>query len=184
MTNVLRKILGALIKLTSISPSKGFAARTKPCIYIANSTDPRSELATYYALKGGKACLLVSHEQYSKSRVLRTVNKNRIIAAVGGINTEWFHSALRRIKSGESILLFPQKNGGVIDAAFVLLSLLSGAEIVPIHTKSRRGLFCMVYVTAGKPISPDSAAALTVQQIRREDERARKELSALAGAAD
>lgn len=184
MRRFLRAFFGVLIKATSVVRSVTGAdiSDGKPRIYIANSTDTRGELATFYALGRLKMCLLVSSEEYSEKPALRTVNSKRIIAAKGGICTEWLHDALRRIKSGESILLFPEKQGeGGFGATYILLSLLSGAEIVPIYSKERRGVFRKVRVTVGEPLHPDSAAALTAQQVRDESERARVSLSALAG---
>lgn len=183
MRRFLRALFGALIKLTSVTRhiSGADIGDGTPRIYIANSTDTRGELATFYALERAKTCLLVSSEDYSAKSALRTVSSSRIIAAQGGISTEWLHSALRHIKSGESILLFPDDRDGGFGATFILLSLLSGAEIVPLYSKARSGILCKVNVTAGKPLRPDPAAALTAQQVRRENERARVSLLALAG---
>lgn len=184
MRRILRALFGALIKLTSVSRHIAGAdiSDGKPRIYIANSTDTRGELATFYALEREKTCLLVSSQEYSSKRALRTVSRKHIIAAQDGISTEWLHAALRRIKGGESILLFPDNQNGGVGAAFILLSLLSGADIVPLYSRACYGPLCTVRVTAGAPLRPDPAAVLTAQQVRRENERAMVSLSALAGA--
>lgn len=179
MRRLLRAVFGALIKLTSVT-ERSVAGGGKPCIYIANSIDTRAELATFYALERDKTCLLVSSREYSEKAALRTVSRRHIIAAQDGISTEWLHAALRHIKGGESILLFPDNNDGV-GAVFTLLSLLSGADIVPLYSRAWYGPLCTVRVTAGEPLRPDTAAALTAQQVRRENERAIASLSALAG---
>lgn len=106
MNNALRIIFGALIKFTSLSSAEDFPAGTKPHIYIADSAGLRSKLATYYAMKSKKACLLVTFEEYAQNKAFRTVNKKRIIAANGGIDTEWFHSALRRKKTAKAFFFF------------------------------------------------------------------------------
>ena len=161
----------------------------KPRIYIANHTGPRGAAAVLSALNKANPCLLVSQKRCGEELRLRKITKKRVITAAGGVNTKWLHEALRRLKCGESLLIFPgeipAKGEGVsqndnFDPAFVLLSLLSGAEIVPLYSSPKHTMFHCLNIKAGKPILPDSTAALTTEVLKKEGERVRNALSALA----
>lgn len=157
----------------------------KPRIYIANRS--RDAAAVLSALTKGGACLLISEKLLAEEPRLRYISKKRVITASGGVNTGWLHEALKRLKGGESLLIFPDVEeradgaDGGFNPAFVLLSLLSGAEIVPLYSRPRQTVFHCLDIKAGEPILPDSSAALTAETLKKEGERVRSALSALAG---
>ena len=166
----------------------GMISDGKPRIYIANHTSSRDVAAVLSALNKGGTCLLISEKRCAEDQRLRYINKKRVITAAGGVNTKWLHDALKRLKGGESLLIFPDDERRANDAddgfnpAFVLLSLLSGAEIVPLYSRPRQTVFHGLNIKAGEPILPDSTAALTADMLKKEGERVRSALSALAEA--
>lgn len=164
----------------------GMICDGKPRIYIANHIHSRDIAAVLAALNKSKTCLLISEKRCAENSRLRYINKKRVITVTGGINTKWLHDALKRLKGGESLLIFPDDenradalNDG-FNPAFVLLSLLSGAEIIPLYSRPRRTVFHCLNIKAGEPILPDNTAALTAEVLKKEGERARIALSALA----
>lgn len=166
----------------------GMISDGKPRIYIANHTSSRDVAAVLSALNKSGTCLLISEKRRAEDPRLRYINKKRVITAAGGVNTKWLHEALKRLKSGESLLIFPDDGGCANDTgdgfnpAFVLLSLLSGAEIVPLYSRPRQTVFHCLNIKAGEPILPDSTAALTADMLKKEGERVRSALCALAEA--
>lgn len=171
----------------TVKCSGGFIGDGKPRIYISNHTCSRDAVAVLSALEKARPCMLVSQKRYTEDFRLRNINKNRIITAAGGVSTKWLHDALKRLKSGESLLIFtddesPPQNKDSFNTSFVLLSLLSGAEIVPLYSAPRHTVFRCLSITAGKPILPDSTSALTAEMLKREGERVKSALSALANA--
>lgn len=192
MRRLLNRAFGLLMKITSfprLCCADGVAGDVvgdgKPRIYIENSTCSRDAVATLSALGKKRTCLLVSESEYCSDRVLRTLSPKRTIVALGGLNTEWVHTALKRLRNGESILFFPEKraDGNVteLNPAFILLSIMSGAEIVPLHNAPKRRLFRTQKITAGRPIRPDADSLLTSAFLKQESERARTEMALLAG---
>lgn len=167
--------------------SDGFIGDGKPRIYIANHTCSRDAVAVLSALDKARPCMLVSRKRYAEDIRLRNINKNRIITAAGGVSTKWLHDALKRLNGGESLLIFPEDESPPQDKdgfnpSFVLLSLLSGAEIVPLYSAPKHKVFRCLDIKAGKPIRPDSTAALTTEMLKKEAERIKRALSALANA--
>ena len=193
MRRLLNRAFGLLMKITSfprLCCADGVAGDVvgdgQPRIYIENSTCSRDAVATLSALGKKRTCLLVSESEYCSDRVLRTLSPRRTIIAAGGLNTEWVHTALRRLRNGESILFFPEKradgaNVTELNPAFILLSIMSGAEIVPLHNAPKRRLFRVQNITAGRPIRPDTNSLLTSAFLKRESERARSEMALLSG---
>ena len=169
----------------TVKCSDGFIGDGKPRIYISNHTCSRDAIAVLSALDKVRPCMLVSRKRYEEDFRLRNINKKRIITAAGGVSTKWLHDALRRLKNGESLLIFPDdesppRDNDGFDPAFVLLSLLSGAEIVPLYSAPRHTVFRCLNITAGKPMLPDNSAALTAETLKKESERVKSALSALA----
>lgn len=145
----------------------------KPRIYVSDSASPREKAAVAAALG---CSVILSAEERRSSRLLRTINPRRVITASGGLNTEWLHAALGRLKHGGSTVVFSSSVGY---GGAVLLSLLSGAEIVPLHSAPRRALFRCRSVKAGEPIAPDSGAALSSEWVNYEVRRVDKAMSAI-----
>lgn len=163
----------------------GMICDGKPRIYIANRTRPRDAAAVLAALGRSGVCLLISEKRHAESPRLRYISKKRVITASGGVNTGWLHEALKQLKNGVSLLIFTdgeERAGGGdgFNPAFVLLSLLSGAEIVPLYSRPRQNVFHCLDIKAGEPILPDSTAALTAEVLKKEGERVRSALFALA----
>lgn len=164
----------------------------KPRIYITNHTRSRDAAAVLSALDKAKPCMLVSEKRYARDHHLRSIGRDRVITAAGGINTKWLHDSLRRLKGGESLLIFPDGESphdgssppeqDSFNPSFVLLSLLSGAEIVPLYSAPGHTVFRCLNITAGTPIQPDCTSALTAEVLKKEGDRVRSALSALADA--
>lgn len=164
----------AHLRSTAGIPSDGRAR-----IYVFNRTCSRDAVAALSFMGPDKTCMLVTQEEYDTDRILRTVSRQRLITAKGGINTEWLHSALRRLKEGQSILFFPDETRGS-DAAAVLLAVMSGAEIVPMYSRAEYVPLRRRNIVAGKPMLPDGSAQLTADQLRVEYRRLRRALAELA----
>ncbi|MDE7362195.1 MAG: hypothetical protein K2N38_09710 [Oscillospiraceae bacterium] len=168
------RLFGMLLRVTDCAEIHHPAEpNRKPKIYIADSVSPREKAAVAGALK---CFVILSEEEHRSSAVLRTINPRRVITANGGLNTEWLHEALGRLKQGGSIIAF---SGSVGYGGAVLLSLLSGAEIVPLHSIRRRTLFQRHSVKVGEPIVPNGGAALSSEWVNSEVLRVNKAMSAI-----
>lgn len=159
---------------TADVPSDGRAR-----IYVFNKTCSWDAVAALSSMDPASTCMLVTQEEYDTDMILHTVNRQRIITAKGGVNTEWLHSSLKRLKDGQSILLFPDETKGA-DAAAVLLAVMSGAEIVPMYSRAECTLLRRWNIRAGKPLHPDGSAPLTADRLRIEYRRLRRALAELA----
>lgn len=186
MKRPLLNMLGAVMKLTAVPRLRffeGVIGDGKPRIYIANSACAQNAVVTLSALNAAKPCMLVMEKRYRSDRLLHAVNRRKLITAAGGIDTVWLHSALKRLRGGESLLIFPEEETGEnvkFNPAFVLLSLLSGAEIVPLYSAPKRTLFGRFSITAGEPLMPDSNAMLTAAVLEKEGKRVQSALALLA----
>lgn len=169
MRKIGRHFLRRFIEIThsaKIYEAEKVLADGKPKIYISNCESPRYAVTARSALN---CTIILPCSEYNDSAVLRTVNSRRVITSDEGFNTEWLHSALRRLKSGESLLICPKTpDPDVGNAGAVLLSLLSGAEIVPLYSGSERRSFWRLKITAGTPIAPSENSVLTSEWINAE----------------
>lgn len=168
LRNVLLSLLGKIKCFPQIS-----TGNDRPRIYFIGGVRPRDAVASLCA-EG--SCVLVTQEEYDSDRLLRALKEKHLITAKGGMNTEWLHSALRRLSEGQSLLAFPDgKRASELSAAAVLLSLMSGAEIVPMYSTAAdcgRHLFPRRRkLTAGKPLRPDENTRLTSEQLKKESGR-------------
>lgn len=178
----LPRLLGGIARRRQrlhIDSTADFPSDGRARIYVFNKTCSRDAVAALSCMDPARTCMLVPQEEYDTDRILHTVSKQRIITAKGGVNTEWLHSALRRLKDGQSVLLFPDETKST-DAAAVLLAVMSGAEIVPMYSRAEYTPLRRRNIRAGKPLHPDGSAPLTADRLRIEYRRLRRALAELA----
>lgn len=152
----------------------GRRAGVKPEIYISDETFPREKAALAAALK---CTAILPIEEYLGSAVMRTISPKNVITAGGGFNTEWLHAALKRLKT-DCVLIF--STGSVGYGGAVVLSLMSGAEIVPLYSRTRYRLIKR-RITAGAPIAPGGNYDLSAEWINSEIKRVDTAMSAIRG---
>lgn len=148
----------------------------KPKIYISDETSLREKTAIAAALR---CTVILPIEEYIGCTAVRTISPYKVITACGGFNTEWFHAALKRLKT-DSVLIF--STGSVGYGGAVVLSLMSGAEIVPLCSRSSRRLIRQRRITIGAPIVPEGNYALSAECVNSEIKRVDTALSAIRGA--
>ena len=150
----------------------------KPKIYVCGEAAPHEKVSMIGALK---CSVILSRDEYLGGTVMRAVGLRRVIAADGGFNTEWIHEALRRLRHGENVMVFSESAGY---GGAVLMSLLSGAEIVPIaalYSRSKYKLFRRHNITVGAPILPSDNSVLSTEWVNSEIKRIDTAISAIKG---
>ena len=151
----------------------------KPKIYVCGEVPPHEKVSMIGALK---CSVILPHDEYLDGKVTRAFGMRRVISADGGFNTEWIHEALRRLRRGESVMVFSESAGY---GGAVLMSLLSGAEIVPIaalYSRSKYKLFRRHNITVGAPILPSGNSVLSAEWVNSEIKRIDTAISAIKGA--
>lgn len=131
----------------------------KPKIYISDETSPREKAAIAAALK---CAVILPVEEYLGCAVIRTISPKNVITAGGGFNTEWLHAALKRLKT-DSVLIFSTEGAGYAEAA--VLSLMSGAGIAPLYSRTQYGLIRQRRITVGTPIAPGNDRDLSANWV-------------------
>lgn len=175
------KLFGLCLRAVScpkIHRPDGEPADGKPKIYVCGEVPPREKISLIGALK---CSVILSRDEYPDSTVMCAVGSRRVIAADGGFNTEWIHEALRRLKHGESVMVFAERAGY---GGAVLMSLLSGAEIVPIaalYSRSKYKLFRRHNITVGAPILPSGNSVLSAEWVNSEIQRIDTAILAIRG---
>lgn len=127
----------------------------KPKIYISDETSPRERA------------------------VIAATLKCTAVLPAGGFDTEWLHAALKRLKT-DSVLIF--STGSVGYGGAVVLSLMSGAEIVPLYSRSCYKLIKRRRITVGAPIAPGGNYDLSAEWVNSEIKRVDTAMSAIRGA--
>lgn len=148
----------------------------KPKIYISDETFPRERAAIAAALK---CTAILPIEEYAGSAAMRAISHKSVITADGGLNTEWLHAALKRLKT-DSVLIF--SSGSVGYGGAVVLSLMSGAEIVPLYSRLRYKPIRQRRITVGAPIVPGGNNDLSAEWMNSEIKRVDTAMSAIRGA--
>lgn len=171
-------LLGLLrgVVCTEVCRPDGRQNDVKPKIYISGESSPREMAAIALALK---CAVILSAEEYTDGAAMRMINPKRVIAAGGGFDTEWLHTALKRLKT-DSVLIFSV--GSVGCGGAVVLSLMSGAEIVPLYSKLRHKPLRQRRITLGAPIAPGGAYDLSAEWVNSEIERVDTAMSMIRGA--
>ena len=187
-------ILRAVMRITSFPRIYSLCGRMcaraearKPHIFVADIADTRDAVATLCALRrtgrdgtcGTAPCMVVSETEYARNAMLRSVSRRRLIRQKGGLNTEWVHDGLKRLRNGQSLLMLQKAESGAGTAA-VFLSLMSGAEIVPLYSPPHKSLFRRQRIAAGAPMSPDRTLGLTAEALRHEFGRVQAAIRSLA----
>lgn len=155
----------------------GELGNNKPKIYVCGEASPHEKVSMIGALK----CSVILPRGEYGGTVTHAVGSRRVIAADGGFNTEWIHEALRRLRRGESVMVFSESAGY---GGAVLMSLLSGAEIVPIaalYSRSKYKLFRRHNITVGAPILPSGDSVLSAEWVNSEIKRIDTAISAIKG---
>ena len=177
MAKLVNNLLAVLLKAadhTTVCHADARRSSGKPRIYIADDASPREKTAIVGAMK---CPVILSREEYSDNAVMRTIDPRRVIPMTGGFNTEWLHSALRFLKAGGGVLIFSAGNMRYVDA--VVLALLSGAEILPLHSKSCYKLIRRHRITVGEPISPGRIYDLSADSVNTEIARVDSAMSSV-----
>lgn len=148
----------------------------KPKIYVCGEVSAREKVSIIGALK----CSVILPSGEYLGGVLRTIDRRRVIPAGCGFDTEWIHEALRRLRLGESVMVFAESAGY---GGAVLMSLLSGAEIVPTasYSRSKYKLFRRHNITVGEPIPPSGNSVLSAEWVNSEIKRIDTAVSAIKG---
>lgn len=173
------RLFGLLLRAggcTKICRPDGRQDGVKPEIYISDETSPREKAAIAAALK---CTVILPTEEYLGSAAMRTISPKSVITADGGFNTEWFHAALKRLKT-DCVLIF--STGSVGCGGAVVLSLMSGAEIVPLYSRPRYRLIRQRRITVGAPIAPGGDYDLSAEWVNSEIKRVDTAMSAIRGA--
>lgn len=145
----------------------------KPKIYISDEGTPLEKAAIAAALK---CAVILSAEENFGCAAMRALNPGNVITAGSGFNTEWLHTALKRLKT-DSVLIFSTGSAGYGGA--VVLSLMSGVEIVPLYSSQQNKLIKQRLITIGAPISPDGNYDLSAEWVNSEIKRVDTAMSAI-----
>ncbi|MBR6772321.1 MAG: 1-acyl-sn-glycerol-3-phosphate acyltransferase [Clostridia bacterium] len=109
-------------------------------VYITNHSSRLDGLMMLAALSKEKPYALVAKDWFD-IKILKPVFEcsRGIPLNRYGLDTSWLHTATDRLKNGSSIIIFPEghtvRDGEIKEfkSGFVMLSLLTGAKIVPLY---------------------------------------------------
>lgn len=182
-------VLFLMVKL-GIRPKKIFKNRNRknvrfdePVIFIGNHTSHYDGIMTSMEFKKSKAHVIVAKDWYEKKSINWYLKCARCIPMDRfGLDTGWLRDSKEAIKKGESVIIYPEgktnKDGNVgeFKSGFVMLSIMTGAKIVPFVTK---GDYKMVFgkrqkVYIGEPMElTKEGKGLNPKYMEAESERFR-----------
>ena len=176
--NKLFRLYLRAVNCPKIHRPDGETADNKPKIYVCGEISAREKVSLAGALK---CSVILSRNEYLGCTVMRTIGTRKVIVADGGFNTEWIHEALRRLKHGESVMIFAES--AEYDCA-ALMSLLSGAQIVPIaaqYSRSKYKPFRRHNIMVGAPILPSGNSVMSAEWVNSEIRRIDTAISEIKG---
>lgn len=110
----------------------------EPVIFVGNHTSHYDGIMTSVEFKKSKADIIVAKDWFEKKSINWYLKNARCIPMDRyGVDTGWLRNSKEAVKKGESIIIFPEgktsKDGniGEFKSGFVMLSIMTGARIVP-----------------------------------------------------
>lgn len=120
----------------------------EPVIFVGNHTSHDDGLLTSVIFAQAKGCIMVAKDWYEKPQFNWFLKNNRCIPMDRyGLDTAWLRHAREALKSGQSVIIYPEGRTGKADeprefkSGFVMLAIMSGAKIVPYAIDGRYNMF-------------------------------------------
>ncbi len=156
----------------------------KPVIFVGNHTSHMDGLLTSVIFAKSKGCILVAKDWYEKPKLNWFLKNNRCIPMDRfGLDTGWLKLSREALKSGQSVIIYPEgktgkaKEPGEFKSGFVMLAIMSGAQIVPYAVDGEYKMFFghRQRVLIGEPVSLTAEGkGLKPQYLEEESERFRQ----------
>ena len=156
----------------------------KPVIFVGNHTSHMDGLLTSVIFAKSKGCILVAKDWYEKPKFNWFLKNNRCIPMDRfGLDTGWLKLSMEALKSGQSVIIYPEgktgkdKEPGDFKPGFVMLAVMSGAQIVPYAVDGGYKMFFgkRQRVLIGEPMELTAEGkGLKAQYLESESERFRQ----------
>ena len=153
-------------------------------IFVGNHTSHNDGLLTSVIFAQAKGCIMVAKDWYEKPQFNWFLKNNRCIPMDRyGLDTAWLRHAREALKSGQSVIIYPEGRTGKADeprefkSGFVMLAIMSGARIVPYAINGRYKMFFgrRQRVLIGEPTELSAEGkGLTPKYLESESERFRQ----------
>ncbi len=156
----------------------------EPVIFVGNHASHYDGIMTSVEFKKSKADIIVAKDWFEKKSINWYLKNARCIPMDRyGVDTGWLRNSKEAVKKGESIIIFPEgktsKDGniGEFKSGFVMLSIMTGARIVPFVID---GKYKMVFgrrqrIYLGEPLAlTEEGKSLTPKYMEKESERFRQ----------
>lgn len=154
-------------------------------VVIANHTNHKDAVFLMSAL-GKNTVSLVARDWYEKPK-FKWIMKGAgcIPCDRNGLDTEWLREAVDAVKSGKSVLIFPEgrtrKDGELNEfkSGFAMLAALTGAPVISIGLSGQYKLFCRTHYTVGRPQNFDRRCSMKADYLREKSAELRSYVAEL-----
>ena len=156
----------------------------EPVILVGNHTSHNDGLLTTVIFSRFKGCILVAKDWYEKPQFNWFLKHNRCIPIDRfGLDTAWLKFAREAMDKKESVIVYPEgKTRKEFDPdefkpGFVMLSIMTGAKVVPYAVDGTYKFFGRQRVIVGEPMELTAEGkGLRPDYLKAESERFRQEV--------
>ncbi len=156
--------------------------KKNPVIFAPNHFSYRDGPTCYFLFRNSS--LIVAKDWYEKKLIRMCVYGKPVIPIDRqGLDTAWLRDAVKMIKEGRHVFIFPEghtnsfKEIDEFKAGFVMLSVMTGAPIIPMYIDGSSEVFkgkrLRIYVGNVENLDPEGKG-MNGQYMKRECDRFRK----------